>query len=158
MASYVVLKPPGGDPAGEDAVFIRDGFAFLALVLPIVWFLWHRLWLWALVFIALAIATSMMMMTDDWYAAGFALSVATSLLAALEGQNLRIGKHLSKGWEQVAVIAADDVGTAEAVYFAGHESYAPAVQASPPAARPSEAPRTRRKPGTYGLFEWNGER
>ena len=35
-----------------DAAFIRDGFSFLAFLLPPLWLLWHRLWIEA----ALALA------------------------------------------------------------------------------------------------------
>ena len=46
MASYVVMVPPAGqgNRPDLDAAFVRDGFAFLAFFLPVLWLLWHRLW------------------------------------------------------------------------------------------------------------------
>lgn len=154
MASYVVLTPPGGDASGERTLFIRDGFAFLALVLPIFWFLWHRLWLAALLFVAIVLATNLLMASEGWYWTGFALSLAASLIAGLEGQQMRIAKRERQGWSLDAVIEADDLATAEALYFAER----PATTAPPAeAVRPVPA-MPRRRDDRFGLFEWNGGR
>ena len=47
MAIYVVMEPPAARPneASDGAVFMRDGFSLLALLVPPLWLLWHRLWI-----------------------------------------------------------------------------------------------------------------
>ena len=56
MASYVVMEPPGAsrNDAAAGAVLVRDGFSFLAFLLPPLWLLWHRLWIEAALVFALA--------------------------------------------------------------------------------------------------------
>lgn len=153
MASYVVMAPPEGDPEGTETRFVRDGFAFFALVLPFMWFLWHRLWLWALAFLGLAVASHLLMSADGWDAAGLAMWLAASLLAGLEGQNMRIRYWERRGWICEAVLEAGDAASAEAIYF---ESSRRARPAAPSAA--AMAPPPPRDDGTFGLFEWNAGR
>lgn len=43
MRSYTVQIPPGGDV--DDAVVLREGFCWWAVLFGPLWFLWHRLWL-----------------------------------------------------------------------------------------------------------------
>ena len=52
------MQPAGSGRAGAaDATFIRDGFSWLAFLLPPLWLLWHRLWIAAvLALIALVLA------------------------------------------------------------------------------------------------------
>ena len=54
--------------------------------------------------------------------AGFALSLAASLIVALEGQNFRIRNLAAKGWNEDAVVSADSVDEAEAIYFSDIET------------------------------------
>lgn len=167
MASYVVMIPPGGDPQGERTRFIRDGFAFIAFVLPVVWFLWHRLWLWAALYALLFIATG--------YASELAgpgwpvmvVSLCTSIFAALEGPALRVAKLRRLGWTEAAAFDAPDRATAEEMYFAA--ASIPGIE------QKSETPEvTRRRSGhaygpdqdaarprpalPLGPVEWNGGR
>ena len=48
MASFVVMEPPL-DRATRDELIVRDGFHWLGFFLPLLWFLWHRLWIEAAV-------------------------------------------------------------------------------------------------------------
>ena len=46
MAAYVVMEKGGASArTAADAVFVRDGFHWVAFLVPAVWMLWHRLWL-----------------------------------------------------------------------------------------------------------------
>lgn len=51
--SYLVYTNPKADHPEETAEFIRDGFAFWALVLNVLWLVWKRMWWPAVVFAAL---------------------------------------------------------------------------------------------------------
>ena len=159
MASYVVMEPPEGDPSGERTVFIRDGFALFAFLFTFLWFLWNRLWLMALLFLAVFAASNWLTTSEEWSAVGYALSLAASVLAGLEGPNMRVEKLLGKGWRQVAVIAADDRETAEAIHLPRRpEEIGAPLEAAEPGTREPETMLIDAEGGSFGLFEWNGRR
>ena len=106
MASFVVMEPPrssGAEP-GVEAVFVRDGFSVLALVAPVIWLLWHRLWLEAMLALAAAVAIA----TASAYAGlgpvAPAISLLVSLFVAFEGQAMRVARMRRLGWAEAAVI------------------------------------------------------
>ncbi len=45
MRLYSVHAPPEEPLAPERFVFIKEGFSWPALFLPVIWMLWHRMWL-----------------------------------------------------------------------------------------------------------------
>ncbi|MEO4043837.1 DUF2628 domain-containing protein [Hoeflea sp. CAU 1731] len=133
MTSYVVLTPPEASRFDEGAVFIRDGFAFIALILPFIWLLWHRLWFHAavvlLVSVGLAIASGGL---PQWDLLFVLASLLVSIYVALEGNAMRIAGRERRGWICRGVVDAPDLATAEEIYFAGME------QPSPESTRPPE--------------------
>ena len=159
MASYVIMEPPrAGSGTGRDAgpVFVRDGFAFVAFLVPFVWLLWHRLWIEAAVaFAATILLTALGEMAGFGAGAGL-LSLLVSIYAGLEGQALRIAALRRRGWTDAGVADADSLEDAEARYFAGETD----IAAEPPAAAPQPAPSLAR-PATVpalGLFGYPGKR
>lgn len=105
MATYVVMEP-AGDRTGESALYVRDALAPLAIVLPVVWLLWHRLWLEAaMVFFAMLGAAAVL----DWIGmpqlAGLT-AFLTGMYVALEGSALRMTAARRKGFAEKAVIDA----------------------------------------------------
>ena len=133
MTSYVVLTPPEASRFDEGAVFIRDGFALIALILPFLWLLWHRLWFHAavvlLISVGLALASNGL---PQWDLVFFVASLLVSIYVALEGNAMRIAGRERRGWTCRGVIDAPDLATAEEIYFADME------QPSPASARPPE--------------------
>jgi len=138
MASYVILTPalahdaggseevaaldemaaPSSERAGDETVFIRDGFSFLALIFPLVWLLWYRLWWWA----AMAVlVTAIAAYADTAQTLAFPAIVASSLFSlfiALEGSAMRVRHLEAAGWRIQAAIEAPDLATAEEIWFA----------------------------------------
>ena len=56
MARYLVLND-SSVPRGDGVAFVRDGFHTFAFFVPLIWLLWHRLWLQAaLVFAVMGLA------------------------------------------------------------------------------------------------------
>ena len=56
MRFYSVHAPPGEPDLKDRFRFIKDGFSWPALFVPVFWMLWHRLWLalvWYVVFVLL---------------------------------------------------------------------------------------------------------
>ncbi len=137
MASFVVMRPPG-DEGDDRAQFVRDGFSFVAFVVPFVWLAWHRLWLEAALAFAASILVSTLGQTTSW---GLALSPAVTLLGlyvALDGAALRIAALRRRGWTEAGVVEAANRDEAEIRWFAEHavSRPAPAERQPLPAALP----------------------
>ncbi len=91
MASYVVMVPPAGQGSRPefDAAFVRDGFAFLAFFLPVLWLLWHRLWLEALAALVLTVGIAVAGNLAGFVGAPL-LSLLVSIYFGVEAGALRI--------------------------------------------------------------------
>lgn len=157
MAIHVVMEPPAkvGSNTSESAVFIRDGFHVFGFIAPLLWLLWHRLWLEAAMTFA---ATLALAAASEWAGLTFAaplLPLLISLYVGLEGGALRIAALRRAGWRQWGVIEADSVEDAELRYlFAAEPSDdepTPAAIAISPA-----APRHQPAGGALGLLHYPG--
>ena len=118
------MQPSGGGRAVDagDAVLIRDGFSFLAFLVPPLWLLWHRLWIEALLaFAALVIAAVIGRATGVAVAATL-ISLLVSILVGLEGNGLRITAFMRRGWSNWGVVEAGNLYDAETCYAAAISS------------------------------------
>lgn len=116
MAQYVVLEPSDSKDA-EKAVFVRDGFHVLALVLPFVWLLTQRLWFEAFAVLGITILLGLVGAYFGIADAVPLLTLLVSLFVALEGVNWKITKLGRQGFVEKAVIDASDLEEAEIRYF-----------------------------------------
>jgi Protein of unknown function (DUF2628) len=146
MASWVVLEAPPGAavPEGEELVFLRDGFSFLAFLFPPLWLLWHKLWVEAAVTFAVLLGAA-----AAEQIAGLSVSAPLQLLVSifvgLEGNSFRIARRRRRGWEEIAVVDARNADDAETRYLEGEgrddderpADRQPIVPAATAAARPS---------------------
>ena len=105
MTSFVVMEK-----AGEQEL-VRDGFSWLAFLAPPLWFAWTRLWVEAVVLIALVIGVSLL--GDVAPGAAAAASLAVSFLAATEWSALKIAALRRRGWQGTGTIIAEDRAEAE---------------------------------------------
>ena len=151
MASYVVMEP-ASDRRGGAALFIKDAFAPLAVVVPVVWLLWNRLWYEA----ALALCATLILTGAAAWAgapqvAGIG-SILIGLYVALEGGALKIAAALRVGFDEAAFVDARSVTEAEERYYL---SRPPEITPSMPASR--DAPAARPAPTQVaGLFALPG--
>lgn len=162
MAIYIVMETTGKAEADgtRTALFIRDGFSFLAFLLPAFWLLWHRLWIEA----ALALA-AMLCLGAFGTALGLggtasaALSLLISLYVGLEGAALRIAALRRRGWIECGVVQADSRADAEDRHLL---ETAPEEQAGfhpPPRPLPRIPPSQKPVTGpAMGLFDYPGNR
>jgi hypothetical protein len=160
MAIYVVMEPPGTNAtqAAERAIMVRDGFAFIAFLVPPLWFVWHRLWIEAILALAASIALTTLGEMAGFGLLGGALSLLVSLFVGLEGQMLRVNALRRRGWAESGVVEAGNAAEAEIRYLAGAEMIeAPAV---PVSARPTiAAPQAGAATGpALGLLGYPGQR
>jgi hypothetical protein len=116
MAIYVVMEPPGRSEKADTTTFVRDGFSWLAFLVPPLWLLWHRLWIEAaLTFVAMGVLAMLgERLGLEW--AGSLLSLLVSLYVGLEGQALRIAALRRRGWHEWGVVVADRLDDADTRY------------------------------------------
>lgn len=117
MRLYTVYQGP--QARGEmDLVFIKDGFCWPALFLPVVWPLFRRLWLVAVVvFVAMA---GLSALVETGLVAPFVGSVAEAAIAlavAFEGNNLRRWTLSRRGWREVGMVSGRRLVDAERAFF-----------------------------------------
>lgn len=117
MAAYVVMeKGVGADGMPERLAFVRDGFHWPAFLLPVVWLLWHRLWIEAILTFALTLSLSALLQTLDLGAYAPVATVLIAIFFGLEGAALRIRALARRGWREWGVIQAPRLADAELRY------------------------------------------
>lgn len=125
MTIYAVLTPPDASPANftesdaDRTLFIKDGFCWPALFIPMIWTLWHRLWLVFLGYLAVAVAIEALSFAFGGPAVGISAALF-ALLFAFEANNLRRWTMERRGWTFAGAIAAGDRDEAEVRFFSGY--------------------------------------
>ncbi|MBZ9807187.1 MULTISPECIES: DUF2628 domain-containing protein [unclassified Mesorhizobium] len=131
MASYVVMEPPGLGEKADATALMRDGFTWLGLLVPPLWFAWHRLWIEAaLTFIVMAVLSVLgERLGLGW--AGSLLSLLVSFYVGLEGQALRIAALRRRGWREWGVVEAGWLDDADARFALEAERHADEAEPVP---------------------------
>ncbi|RUX77745.1 DUF2628 domain-containing protein [Mesorhizobium sp. M7A.F.Ca.US.006.04.2.1] len=131
MATYVVMEPPGRSEKADATAFVRDGFTWLGLLVPPLWFAWHRLWIEAaLTFVVMGLL-SMLGQKLGLGLAGSLLSLLVSLYVGLEGQGLRIAALRRRGWHEWGAVEAGWLDDADTRYALEAEALADEVVPAP---------------------------
>jgi hypothetical protein len=158
MSLYTVMEPEAGDRDGraERALLLRDGFSFVAFLLPAPWLLFHRLWIEALLAIAVTLAIAALGSLAGFGSAAPLLSLLVSLYVGLEATTLRMAALRRRGWRDWGVVEARDHGEAELRFAAAVENGA---EDAPHAPVPQAiAPRSALPGPALGLFSYPGSR
>jgi hypothetical protein len=142
MRAYTVHAPPG-EPAPERFVLVKDGFSWPAFFFPILWILWHRMWLTligAIIFVLVIMWIGRL--AGDAEATIFAITGA--LLIGLEGNAIRRLSLENRGWREIGETFGRNLTEAEIRFFHEWTSLPPqrrdARPASPAPARGANAP------------------
>jgi hypothetical protein len=155
MASYVIFEPPGASRP-EDAVFVRDGFHWLAFIVPFFWFLWYRMWIEAGLVFAAMVGLSALEQVDGMQ--GIVPAVLLSLGLGFEAPVLRMAAVRRRGWRERGVVEADGYDEAAIRYLADADTDMPAPAPYLPSATPASATPLRRSGAVpaLGLFSYPG--
>jgi len=159
MRIYTVHAPPAGRRDASDPmrfVFIKEGFCWPALFVPVLWLLFRRLWLVLVLFLAASAVLGWLSDRVDDPAAGVVFFGALFLFA-LEANGLRRWTLERRSWRFVGVAEGRSLREAELRFFpayiaAGGRLPEPAVVPPPP---PPPAPPTAAAPEpapVVGLF------
>ena len=125
MTAYLVLASPGAQIPDERSVVIADRFAPWALIAPVIWLLFNRLWI-----------------------------EAFAAFLVMEGRNWRAAALQRRGWRLVDVIETDDAEVAFEIHAAqAAADQGSAMPASVKPALPSWKPARQvgRETGSIGL-------
>ena len=126
MRIYTVHHRPRLTAAGDDHVFVAEGFSWAAFLVPFLWALYHGEWLIAFVIVVAAALLDLglgALALDDTTRA--VLWLAVQGLIGYHAGDLRCFLLGRRDYRQTAVIAAPDLATAEARFFAMASGPAP---------------------------------
>ncbi len=150
MKVYTVHEPPESRGNRLDRiVFVKEGFCWPALFVPMFWLLWQRMW-WVLL-AWLAIGVGLGAIGEFFEELSFVVGVLSVLFAlwfALEANGLRRWSLAQKGWQMLGVAAGRDPGEAEQSFFRRHMADEATHASSLPKA--SRVPATPRSPAPGG--------
>ena len=138
MAVFTVHQPPIGKsenmPEPTRFTFVRDGFYVWGFLFSVLWMLRHRLWLAAVLFVALVVLVVVGLKFAGAPAGlqQFAV-IALAFLVGLEGATLRRWTLKRRGWTNVGVVIADNEDEAERRFFANWQAGRRPNAAPPPA-------------------------
>jgi hypothetical protein len=136
MTLYTVLAPPVAEgevrPDPIRLVFVKEGFCWPALFIPVIWLIFRRMWIVLALTVAAAIGIAALGERTTPAVAG-ALFLLGWIWFAIEANGLRRWSYFIRGWRLIDVIEARNYREAEIRYFHTFEARMPEV---PPPAPP----------------------
>jgi hypothetical protein len=114
MKAFTVHARPLDPP--ESFAFVKDGFSWPALFFPVLWILWHRLWLTLLGYVIFILVVAWVGRLSGEEAAGW-VAVLGALLFAFEANDIRRRSLDSRGFAEVGAATGRDFDEAEIRFF-----------------------------------------
>jgi hypothetical protein len=118
VPTYTVHEPYATsadiDERATRLVFVKEGFALLAFVAPVIWLLVNRLWLTLILFLIVTagVVGAVTYAGGNPTAAGWA-SFVLNLIFGFEARNIHRAALSRKGYEVVGVVTGRDLEDAE---------------------------------------------
>ena len=132
MRDYWVMMR---DRDGPDIELVPDAFSWGALLIPIIWALYRRLWWVALGVVVVSIVFPLLLQLADFNENGLLIaSFAINIILGWLGNDLRRWELRRKGYRAVDVVRARRIGDAEIIAMTRLAEAAP----TDPASRESE--------------------
>ena len=123
---------------GSDLIAVASGFSWFAAILPLVWFLWHRLWLGLVAYFLLGSLLGLVLeLAGIAEPAGLVIAVAVSFLIGAMAADYRRWTYARHGWALRGIVLADNAWDAEQRYIRSQGRVAQPAPA--PVAPPSAA-------------------
>ncbi len=120
MKLFSVYGPPAvSDARGADElVFVKDGFSWPALFVPLLWLLYHRMWLEFLIVLTLVFLIQAVLTALGIGDAGLAWAgLAFNVVFAFEANDLRRARLARKGWRGLGPVMGRNLPEAEHAFF-----------------------------------------
>ncbi|WP_063301695.1 DUF2628 domain-containing protein [Pseudovibrio sp. WM33] len=122
LAVYYVMTEPGvsldhlKDEDARNIKFVKDGFSWWAMLFPLLWSLYNRMWLVFLGYLAAIIALVFIAEAFGSTTGGF-ITVLATLFFAMEAGFLKSWSLRRKNWQTVGFITAANLDEAEIRFF-----------------------------------------
>lgn len=143
MTTYTIHHPSSDADeiisAPEKTIFIKEGFSWSALVTQFIWLICHRLWIAAVLYIALFVAVVVLVIfvaTPEWRVVVIA---ALAVLFAFEANDIRRFFTDLKGYKTVGLVFGGSFEECENKFFLSLEAGHAEPQTSAAATRPVSA-------------------
>lgn len=95
-------------------IAIKDGFCWPAFFFSVLWAIWHRLWLTALLFLVLdAAVVAMTVILQPDFASELAISIGFAAVVGVVANDLRRWTLAHRGWDDAGDVLARDATGAE---------------------------------------------
>jgi Protein of unknown function (DUF2628) len=141
---YSVYEPPAEAPdlmqRADRLAFVKEGFSWLALLVPLLWLIYYRMWI-ELIVLGLIYLALQVVFGNDTQGQALAIwaSFAIGVLFAFEANDLRAAALERRGYRLVGVASGRDRTEAERSFFT---AWLPQQKSS---SRPPERPRQPRR-------------
>lgn len=142
MTVYSVYEPPGNDETdvvarADKIAFVKDGFSWLAFLVPVLWLIFQRMWLELIAFLVVIALVSWAFGTapEARALAGW-VTLSLTLLFAFEANDLRGWALKRRGYRFAGVASGIDRYEAERSFF---EGWLPQQRRSAPSVPPVQA-------------------
>lgn len=143
MVTYTIHIPPEGAArtaeGSEALVFVKDGFSWVALIIPMIWMIFRRMWWPLLGYLAAALVLQIAIvgagLSEE---AAFWALLLFALLFALEASSVRRWSLRRRGYQLYAVVSGHDRVDCETKALAAWLAETPV--ASPPSVKAAAAP------------------
>lgn len=157
MAVYSVHLPADTTPqrAADRAVFVRDGFAFWALLFGPLWFLRHREWLG---FVGWLVIAAVITGVERWVgpATSGGLELIFAIATGVVANDVRRMTLMLRGFREEGVVEGQNLEVAERRFF---DTWLVRPRPTVPPVSPSVShPARTVPPGVLGLFPESGAR
>ena len=122
MTVYSVYEPPIEAPEiaerADRLAFVKEGLSWPALLVPLLWLLYHRMWIEFILLVLVYVALQLAFGTDPQgqALAGWA-SLAIAVLFAFEANDLRTLSLERRGYRLAGVASGRDRTEAERSFF-----------------------------------------
>ena len=123
MTTYSIYAKPD-DAAAAEAIFLPDSFSWGAFVFTWIWALWNRMWIVAVLAIAVIFIASALPAVPQ-----FLLALGVNLVMGFHGNDLRGWSLTRRGLSEIALSNGGSMEEAELRFYAERDD-APAI-ASP---------------------------
>jgi hypothetical protein len=111
----------GRGRADEDVVLVKDGFSWPAFFFTLIWALWHRLWVFALIIAASAVAIGFASdLLDLDPVTDAAIGFAWSMLIGFEANDARRRALARRDYDLEDIVLAINLAQAEHRFFQKH--------------------------------------
>jgi Protein of unknown function (DUF2628) len=132
MALYTIHAPRKADGAAAspaELVFVKEGFCWPALIIPLIWTLYRRLWL--MVLLLLAAVFLLVLLREAGGAVASVVYLLGRILYGLEANGLRRWTLERNGHTLVGVVEGRNVEEAERRFFTEWHADAPDADLTP---------------------------